>query len=64
MKRRFAGSPKGGGLMPAADSVPGGCFYVERYRLLHHTAVSFVSHLTSEFFAFLLLNVIKRNQAT
>ena len=29
--------------MPAADSAPGECFSVARYRLLHHTAVSFVS---------------------
>ena len=29
--------------MPAADSAPGECFYVARYRLLHHTAVFFVS---------------------
>ena len=43
------GAPAGGGslkradLMPAADSAPGECFSVARYRLLHHTAVSFVS---------------------
>ena len=44
------GIPAGGGslqraeLMPAADSAPGECFSVARYRLLHHhTAVSFVS---------------------
>ena len=29
--------------MPAADSAPGECFSVAHYRLLHHTAVSFVS---------------------
>ena len=29
--------------MPVADSAPGECFSVARYRLLHHTAVSFVS---------------------
>ena len=29
--------------MPAADSAPGECFSVARNRLLHHTAVSFVS---------------------
>ena len=28
--------------MPAADSAPDECFSVARYRLLHHTAVSFV----------------------
>ena len=37
------GSPKGGDLIPAVDSAPGECFSVARYRLLHHTAVSFVS---------------------
>ena len=43
------GSPKGGDLMPAADSAPGECFSVARYRLLHHTAVSFVSSDISVF---------------
>ena len=43
-----AESPGGGSLqradlIPAADSAPGVCFSVARYRLLHHTAVSFVS---------------------
>ena len=43
------GAPAGGGslkradLMPAADFTPDECFSVARYRLLHHTAVSFVS---------------------
>ena len=43
------GSPKGGDLMPAADSAPGERFSVARYRLLHHTAVSFVSSDVSVF---------------
>ena len=34
---------KNADLMPAADSAPGEGFSVARYRLLHHTAVSFVS---------------------
>ena len=37
------GSPKGAVLALTADSVPGECFPVARYRFLHHTAVSFVS---------------------
>ena len=37
------GSPKGADLALAADSAPGECLSVACYRLLHHTAVSFVS---------------------
>ena len=51
------GAPAGGGslkradLMPAADSAPGECFSVARYRLLHdNTAVSFVSSDIRVFF--------------
>ena len=36
------GSPKGAVLAPTADSTPGECLSVARYRFLHHTAVSFV----------------------
>ena len=45
------GSPKGTGLMPAADPAPGECLSEEaRYRSLHRTAVSFVSSDISVFF--------------
>ena len=37
------GSPKGAVLALTADSAPGECLSVARYRFLHHTAVSFVS---------------------
>ena len=37
------GSPKGADLALAADPAPGECLSEARYRLLHHTAVSFVS---------------------
>ena len=38
------GSPKGTDLALTAESAPvGECLSVTRYRLLHHTAVSFVS---------------------
>ena len=38
------GSPKGAVLaLTAANSTPGECLSVARYRFLHHTAVSFVS---------------------
>ena len=38
-----SGSPKGADLALTADSAPGECLSVARYRLLHHTAVSFMS---------------------
>ena len=38
------GSPMGTALaLTAANSTPGECLSVARYRFLHHTAVSFVS---------------------
>ena len=37
------GSPKGGDRALVADPAPGECLSEARYRLLHHTAVSFVS---------------------
>ena len=37
-------SPKGAVLALTADSDPGECLSVARYRFLHHTAVSFVSY--------------------
>ena len=50
------GSPKGSDLALAADPTPGECLSEARYRLLHHTAVSFVS---SDIRVFLI--VIKRD---
>ena len=44
------GSPKGAGLALTADSAPGECLPVARYRLPHHTAVSFVSSDVRVFF--------------
>ena len=43
------GSPKGADLTLAADPAPGECLSEARYRLLHHTAVSFVSSDISVF---------------